>query len=41
MARSVADLVLISGDFASVPQLVAEGRRAVRNLQRVTISDLR
>ena len=40
MARRVADLVLISGDFASVPQLVAEGRRAVRNLQRVTISDL-
>lgn len=36
MARSVADLVLISGDFASVPQLVAEGRRALRNLQRVT-----
>ncbi len=36
MARSVADLVLISGDFASVPQLVSEGRRALRNLQRVT-----
>jgi P-type E1-E2 ATPase len=36
MARSVSDLVLISGDFASVPQLVAEGRRALRNLQRVT-----
>ncbi len=35
MARSVADLVLISGDFAAVPQLVAEGRRALRNLQRV------
>jgi len=35
MARSVADLVLISGDFASVPVLVAEGRRALRNLQRV------
>ena len=35
MARSVSDLVLISGDFASVPQLVAEGRRALRNLQRV------
>jgi len=27
--------VLISGDFASVPVLVAEGRRALRNLQRV------
>ncbi len=36
MARSVSDLVLISGDFASVPVLVAEGRRALRNLQRVT-----
>jgi magnesium-transporting ATPase (P-type) len=36
MARSVADLVLIAGDFAAVPQLVAEGRRALRNLQRVT-----
>ena len=36
MARSVADLVLVSGDFASVPVLVAEGRRALRNLQRVT-----
>ena len=36
MARSVSDLVLISGDFGVVPQLVAEGRRALRNLQRVT-----
>ena len=36
MARSVSDLVLLSGDFASVPPLVAEGRRALRNLQRVT-----
>jgi cation-transporting ATPase E len=36
MARAVADLVLIGGDFAVVPQLVAEGRRALRNLQRVT-----
>ena len=36
MARSVSDLVLISGDFAGVPLLVAEGRRALRNLQRVT-----
>jgi magnesium-transporting ATPase (P-type) len=35
MARSVSDLVLIDGDFASVPPLVAEGRRALRNLQRV------
>jgi cation-transporting P-type ATPase E len=36
MARSVSDLVLISGDFATVPALVSEGRRALRNLQRVT-----
>jgi cation-transporting P-type ATPase E len=36
MARAVADLVLIDGDFAVVPLLVAEGRRALRNLQRVT-----
>jgi cation-transporting ATPase E len=36
MARSVSDLVLISGDFATLPALVAEGRRALRNLQRVT-----
>jgi cation-transporting P-type ATPase E len=36
MARSVSDLVLISGDFGAVPQLVAEGRRAWRNLARVT-----
>ena len=36
MARSVSDLVLINGDFASIPSLVAEGRRALRNLQRVT-----
>lgn len=36
MARSVADLVLVSGDFGTVPTLVAEGRRALRNLQRVS-----
>ena len=36
MARTVSDLVLVSGDFATVPPLVAEGRRALRNLQRVT-----
>ena len=36
MARSVSDLVLINGDFASIPSLVAEGRRALRNLRRVT-----
>jgi cation-transporting ATPase E len=36
MARSVADLVLVSGTFDSLPGLVAEGRQALRNLQRVT-----
>jgi magnesium-transporting ATPase (P-type) len=36
MARSVADLVLVHGDFSVVPQLVGEGRRILRNLQRVT-----
>jgi cation-transporting P-type ATPase E len=36
MARSVSDLVLISGDFGVIPTLVSEGRRALRNLQRVT-----
>ncbi len=36
MARSVADLVLVTGDFDAVPILVAEGRQALRNLQRVT-----
>lgn len=36
MARSVADLVLVKGDFSVVPVLVGEGRRILRNLQRVT-----
>jgi cation-transporting ATPase E len=35
MARAVADLVLVRGDFSSVPPLVAEGRKVLRNLQRV------
>ena len=35
MARAVSDLVLVRGDFASVPPLVAEGRKVLRNLQRV------
>ncbi len=35
MARSVADLVLVRGDFASVPDMVAEGRKILRNLTRV------
>jgi P-type E1-E2 ATPase len=36
MAKSVADLVLVRGDFAAVPPMVAEGRKVLRNLQRVT-----
>ena len=35
MARSVADLVLVDGDFAAVPAMVDEGRKILRNLQRV------
>ncbi len=36
MARSVADVVLVSGDFGAVPSMVAEGRKILRNVQRVT-----
>ncbi len=36
MARSVADVVLVRGDFAAVPAMVGEGRKVFRNLQRVT-----
>jgi cation-transporting ATPase E len=35
MARSVADLVLVRGDFAVLPPMVEEGRKILRNLQRV------
>ena len=35
MARTVSDLVLVRGEFSSVPSLVAEGRKVLRNLQRV------
>jgi len=35
MARTVADLVLVAGDFAAVPALVGEGRKILRNVQRV------
>ncbi|HSD79575.1 MAG TPA: HAD-IC family P-type ATPase [Solirubrobacteraceae bacterium] len=35
MAKSVADVVLLSGDFSTVPQMVGEGRRILRNVQRV------
>jgi cation-transporting P-type ATPase E len=36
MARSVADVVLVSGDFAAVPEMVGHGRKILRNVQRVT-----
>src|SRR5262249_9163671 len=36
MAKAVADVVLVEGDFAAIPSMVAEGRRVLRNLQRVT-----
>ncbi len=36
MAKSVADVVLVRGDFAAVPAMVHEGRKILRNLQRVT-----
>lgn len=35
LAKSVADMVLIRGDFAAIPAMVAEGRQILRNLQRV------
>ena len=36
MAKAVADVVLVNGDFAAMPGMVAEGRRILRNIQRVT-----
>ena len=36
MARTVADVVLVQGEFAAVPAMVAEGRKILRNVQRVT-----
>ena len=35
IAKSVADLVLVRGDFSAVPSMVEEGRKILRNLQRV------
>ncbi|MGH3080375.1 MAG: HAD-IC family P-type ATPase [Gaiellaceae bacterium] len=35
MAKSVADLVLVRGEFGAVPAMVREGRQILRNLQRV------
>ena len=36
MAKAVSDVVLVNGDFAAVPAMVGEGRRVLRNIQRVT-----
>lgn len=33
-ARNVADLVLMNSDFVSIPDIIAEGRRSINNLQR-------
>ncbi|MFN8204053.1 MAG: HAD-IC family P-type ATPase [Solirubrobacteraceae bacterium] len=35
MAKSVADIVLVRGEFSAVPSMVSEGRQILRNLQRV------
>jgi len=35
IAKGVADLVLVDGDFGAIPELVHQGRQALRNLQRV------
>ena len=35
MTRAVSDIVLVKGDFATVPPMVHEGRQVLRNLQRV------
>jgi magnesium-transporting ATPase (P-type) len=35
MARSVSDLILVSGEFGEVPPMVGEGRQILRNIQRV------
>lgn len=33
-AANVADLVLLDSDFSSMPQIVAEGRRVIHNIER-------
>ena len=33
-ARNVSELVLVDNDFAHMPEVVAEGRRSINNLQR-------
>ena len=36
MAKAVSDVVLIRDDFGAVPGMIVEGRRILRNIQRVT-----
>ena len=36
MAKAVADVVLVNGDFSAIPGMVDEGRRILRNIRRVT-----
>lgn len=33
-ARNVADVILMNSDFVSIPDIIAEGRRTINNLQR-------
>ena len=35
MAKGIADLILVKGGFASLPPMIREGRKVLRNLQRV------
>ena len=36
-ARSIAQIVLLDDDFATMPNIVAEGRRSINNLQRSAV----
>ncbi len=36
MTKAIADVVLVTGDFAAVPRMVASGRQILRNIRRVT-----
>jgi P-type E1-E2 ATPase len=36
LTKAIADIVLVSGDFASVPRMVVSGRQILRNIRRVT-----
>ena len=36
MTKAIADIVLVSGDFAALPRMVRDGRRILRNIRRVT-----